>query len=505
MNRFVFLFVSLALVGCSETKFEILQEPKEVIIAGRINPINPDKAAPYVSVNRPGLGQAKAKVEIDSLGNFIGRFKSYLPADIWIGYETNFLVLAHPGDSIYVEFDGLVDNRPELFKTLKISGTATKLNQQAIEFQKLYFAHSFYTDWDGKKKAQTDLDMDEYLEYLDSLKTVSEQILTEFINNVSPTKEVETWARVYIEQDYFDKLASYPRNHQMYNNLKPDEWDVPITFYDSMLNRLPLDKSMLISGYALSNFVNRFHYSYAWENRIKEMRGSFVDENNKLLVSKELYDSASLFIQLAYTPDPILKQLLATEILSQQLDRPDFSFYEKYPFLLDSIIAEPFLKNPLIEKYEKAKERLEKPKISSDAILKKIQSSSVKELMDSIRADNQNKVLYIDFWATWCGPCKSEMPLSKELEKSLNTDKVAFIYLCIDSEEKNWKACLDEFQLGGQHYLLTEKQSQDISKAFDIKGIPFYCIIDKEGNIVDQGNHIRPSNHKTKEIIDSLI
>ena len=112
--------------------------------------------------------------------------------------------------------------------------------------------------------------------------------------------------------------------------------------------------------------------------------------------------------------------------------------------------------------------------------------------MDSILSVNKGKVIYIDCWATWCGPCKAEMPNSKVLMKQMAGKEVTFVYICIDSPEKLWKSNLSELQLEGQHYFLSDKQSNDFKKLFNVNGVPFYFLIDKNGLFVESGTHLRP-------------
>lgn len=85
------------------------------------------------------------------------------------------------------------------------------------------------------------------------------------------------------------------------------------------------------------------------------------------------------------------------------------------------------------------------------------------------------------------------MPNSKALMEELIGKDVAFVFLCIDSEEKLWKADLAEFQLEGQHYFMTGEQSNDFRNAFEVQGIPHYFLIDQEETIVEKGSHLRPN------------
>lgn len=64
----------------------------------------------------------------------------------------------------------------------------------------------------------------------------------------------------------------------------------------------------------------------------------------------------------------------------------------------------------------------------------------------------------------------------------------------MDCEEHLWKANLAEFQMGGQHYFLTKKQSTDLRKVFKVQKIPHYFLISKNVVIVEKGSHSRPTN-----------
>ena len=118
--------------------------------------------------------------------------------------------------------------------------------------------------------------------------------------------------------------------------------------------------------------------------------------------------------------------------------------------------------------------------------------------MDDIFQQNKGKVVYVDFWGTWCGPCLAEMPNSKIVEHELMDEDVIFVYICLESEEKQWKTTLEKLQLGGHHYHLSRQQSSEIRTLFSITGIPFYLLIDKNGIIKEKGSHLRPLNVKNK-------
>jgi hypothetical protein len=90
------------------------------------------------------------------------------------------------------------------------------------------------------------------------------------------------------------------------------------------------------------------------------------------------------------------------------------------------------------------------------------------------------------------------MPNSKIVEHEFGDKDVVFVYLCLESEEQQWKAIREKLQIGGQHYLLSNKQSAEIRELLGVVGVPDYMLIDKKGVIKEKGNHLRPLVAKDK-------
>lgn len=152
MKRF-FLYIMLfitASLSCAQEK-QYGKVPQNITIAGRIGNYSSDSQID-VFVNRLGLEQENIQVQVDSLGNFIATLESYIPLDAVIDYRANFWVLLHPGDSLFVYFDGKCKNRPELLETIKFSGDRAETNQYVAKYQQMYFSSNIYSDWDKKTK-----------------------------------------------------------------------------------------------------------------------------------------------------------------------------------------------------------------------------------------------------------------------------------------------------------------------------------------------------------------
>jgi thiol-disulfide isomerase/thioredoxin len=503
IKSFIFCILSLSLLlGCSKQDSHIYTEPQPVIVAGKVINPAPDLQKIRIAINRFGFSQESMSSDIDDSGQFVFKFDSYVPAEVWVIYKRNFLVLVRPGDSIYVEFDGSKNNRPEIINSIKFSGDATKMNQDAAAFLEMYFKRRVHSSI--RNQARDKLSFDQYIHFEDSLRQDLLTVYNEFVNAYNPDEELKRWAYNHTENDYYYALARYPSFYNRKHNLNPNDFDIPITYYDFFKQRLPIEKSDLMGGYELSGFVNRFHYHYAFTNiryeylQNKEKTGVTIDTKSGL-------DSLYVYGLIKHTPDTLLRQMVLTEFFHQKLEKSDIDIFEEYQDVIEKYIQEPFLIKPLTEQYNDLKEKIENPVLASNTILNKLEGTSVNELVDTILEHNKGKVIYIDCWGTWCAPCLSEFPHSNELMKKLKNKKVAFVYLCIDSEEKNWKAQLSIHELGGQHYLLDKAQSSDLRNTFEISGVPFYVLIDKKGNIIEKGSHLRPRNKATINKIENLL
>ena len=233
-----------------------------------------------------------------------------------------------------------------------------------------------------------------------------------------------------------------------------------------------------------------------------------MEENKEQIRSNpESINSDSLYVDgiIKHISDPLLRQLVLTERIRQNLDKKSLSIFENYQDIIIKNITEPFLIEPLTKKYEIIKQQIENPEIASNTILHDLRGSEIASIIDSIILKNKNKVIYIDCWGPWCAPCMKELPNSKEMMKQMKDKNIVFVYLCIDSEFPQWEATLTDLQLGGTHYFFDKNQSTSLRKSLEINGVPFYLLIDKRGIIVDKGSHLRPSNPDILSKIEKLI
>ena len=116
-------------------------------------------------------------------------------------------------------------------------------------------------------------------------------------------------------------------------------------------------------------------------------------------------------------------------------------------------------------------------------------------------SDLKGKYVYIDVWATWCGPCQYELPHLKELEKKMHGKKIVFVSISCDKDKAAWEKMVKEQGLGGVQ--LHNGGDHEFMTAFGIRGIPRFILLDKEGKIVNP-NMTRPSNPETEKTLKAL-
>ncbi len=127
--------------------------------------------------------------------------------------------------------------------------------------------------------------------------------------------------------------------------------------------------------------------------------------------------------------------------------------------------------------------------------------------------DLRGNYVYIDVWATWCGPCKQQIPYLKKLEEEFKNKPIKFVSISVDDARRNggsrkkaeekWRKFVKDNKLGGIQLFSDAGWQATFIKKYGIRGIPRFILIDKEGKILDP-NAARPNNPSLKDKLRTL-
>jgi thiol-disulfide isomerase/thioredoxin len=114
--------------------------------------------------------------------------------------------------------------------------------------------------------------------------------------------------------------------------------------------------------------------------------------------------------------------------------------------------------------------------------------------------DYKGKIVVIDFWASWCGPCRNEIPHLKEVYEKYHPQGVEILSVSIDKKEAAWRKALAEEEMAWTQ-VLAPKAGKQTMKDYQFSGIPFIIILDKQGKIVAKQLRGKKIDEKLDELL----
>ncbi len=115
------------------------------------------------------------------------------------------------------------------------------------------------------------------------------------------------------------------------------------------------------------------------------------------------------------------------------------------------------------------------------------------------------KYVYIDLWATWCGPCREQIPFLQKIEEQYKGKNIEFVSISIDAQkdQEKWSKFVTEKQLGGIQLLAENEWESQFLKAYGVFSVPTFILLDPAGNIVN-AYAPKPSDDKLIDLFNSL-
>lgn len=287
------------------------------------------------------------------------------------------------------------------------------------------------------------------------------------LNNV--TKEFKEIELARIKADIINSYLSYPSYARAVKGAKTVE--EYYSRYNDFLSKYMPEIIQLIADINNPKFMDAEGVRYVLSQVI----------DNKLLLSKVSLDSK---IQEIFTT------LNKMRILSIDPTKENIDNIKEY---ITSMKSED-LKEELNKRIKQIGHLL-KGSLAFDIQLEDLNGKSVR------LSDFKGKYIYIDLWATWCGPCVGEAPHFEKLQKELNSDEIAFIAISVDTSKDAWKKFLQVHKKETKQFISDDRS---IKQNWLLGGIPRFILIDKDFKIVDAFAK-RPSEAVTRSILMNLI
>ena len=472
---------------------------------------------------------------IDSLGKFKLSFELIMPT------YTNIISIGHRVSSLYLVPGSNYSLKINEKGDFLLDGANAFLNQQLNDLR--YKVRSNFKGHDLERMNLARSDSVHYNEYSAFLKMGSDKKV-DFINNYSDSLKIDpsvrdlividaiyeqAWARILQRMIYFEDGRVVFKD------------DLPNNFYEDILSNFPINhieaaasrKYMDYLSNLLSSIIERSRKDTSTVIDYYSKNSSFSNREIRLINRAFLGDTTVIrsaeFQQLTKENRSELSKIFRRYTLEYLLEtipefKPGFGrdalisqCIDKY-YLQDSYLSmsnanwnkiESLIDHQEIYKMLRKLDNIHKAQLDKTLnqeanLLDPILASNSEEFYHQLFDQYKGKYVYIDFWATWCGPCKSEMAVSKQLQKNYEGKDIVFLYLCCASDKTSWTNYIKSEQLSGAHYFINHDEQNYLSSFFEIRGYPTYAVLDPKGNLIDN-NPPRPSSQNINNYLDDLL
>ena len=218
-------------------------------------------------------------------------------------------------------------------------------------------------------------------------------------------------------------------------------------------------------------------------------RDGFMNIISAELSMMQLYAVMNVTESLGY--NRVLKEILAVHCMHKSLEHNKESLSPlALQYIEENITMEPF-KASIINENDKRIAILDSEMRFPSSLLSNDDVAGIAEGEDILRKllePLKGKVVIIDVWGSWCGPCIDALARSQEEYERLNKYNVAYLYLANRSSQESWRSVIKEYGVTGEnvyHYNLPSKQQSAVEAYLKVKGFPTYRVIDRNGNLLD--------------------
>lgn len=445
-------------------------QSKHAVITGQIE--NPTGTTVEVFYYKNFITNAmeKVEVELDENNSFSanlplteGQF-AYLRMD-----KRSIMMYLRPGAEVNIDFDASDNEALPMItgtKALESSFLATYNNEIGSKYNRSAVLNK-----------TVEMSPADFAQYVDGIHTEKTQYMEQFEGYEKMDDGFVSQMQTNLLFEKKNYLLDYPAAFSRYNP-GVEVPEMPEDYYNF------LEDENLIQD---ENTNSRQYFSFL---------GSYLNYCRTQSEVAEGDDRSYFEIQYHMARDVFTgksRDMMLSQLMVSALNFSDFDIARELYADYDTIVATPSYKEAVQGEYN-AIMALSPGKPAPDFTLTDINGQQVS------LSDYAGKVVYLDFWASWCGPCMREMPHAKELKKRLEgQDDIVYLYVSVDTDEAAWRKTVEEHDIQGVH-LNVAGFDHEVPSVYNLKGVPTFYLIGRDGMIYDN-RPPRPSN----KLIDEML
>ncbi|MGZ5304726.1 MAG: TlpA family protein disulfide reductase, partial [Bacteroidia bacterium] len=420
-----------------------------------------------------GFNKVEKEAALDKKGRFRIDLPLDAPAEVTFihGDEATYLYL-EPGDNVSVTL-----NTEQFDETVKYEGKAAANNN----FMAQYFLKFLENSQEKAKVKYTRLanaPTQDYMQYLDSIATAKNAFFKKHESKLS--KSFQHYFSNRISYEMANEKLNYPDFKKYYTQ---KEVELPADYY-SFLEKVKVqnDSAVMMSSYL--NFLNNFLFY-----EVQRLRKDAQVQTYKF------YNAKYAVVDLYLTGK--VREVIMAEVLKSAISHLPFKESEALYTGFKQTVNDKELLDYVAKKYDKKKLLAE----GANAPIFTLKDTSGKTVS---LADFKGKIVYLDFWASWCGPCMQEAPHAVKLQEKFAGKDVVFLYVSTDDNDEAWRKAIRSKNLQKGVHLISKKSAENVQEKYDVEGIPSYFLIGRDGKIIN-GNASRPSDEITVELLNEAL
>lgn len=456
MKKIWILFAVISLISCNKDV-----KKDFTVLSGKVA----NKQSEKISLDK-GFGDYSKTIQLKDDGSFLDTLK-VKEGHYWLRDGNNNIPLyLKNGDNLQISYDA-----NNFDTTYKIKGKGSNTSDYLFQKSKI----------EQKIRAKgTKIYLLDENDYKDIFQNEKDEI-TDLIYSLNGIPESFTDSEIRnIEYKYYNAIKRYQLYHAHYAKL-PD-FKVSEHFLDDLENVI---------------YTNEGDFKFSRAYRI--LVANFYRDQASVVAKRDSIDEDLAFLKVASDiPSQIIKNNLLYSAAKYGITYTEN--IESYYKTFMEASTNKKQKEEITRSYDKLKT------VSKGEPSPKFNNYENFNGGTSSLDDFKGKYVYIDVWATWCGPCKAEIPSLKTIEKKYHNKNIAFVSISVDKEKDHdkWLKMVKEKDLKGNQLFADNDWNSDFVKDYLILGIPRFILIDPKGNIVNS-NAPRPSdNTKLEDLFKSL-